>query len=460
VRFVIIGGGIAGLAAALRLRDLASASGRAVEVVIVDQAARLGGKLHTADLGGDPVETGAESFLMWDRGISSPVVALARRVGLREELIHPAPVPAAIALDGTLYPVPAGTLLGVPADPSTLDGLATASGADDDRGEPILASADDVSVGALVRARMGDEIVDRLVDPMLGGVYAGRADELSLAATMPGLHAAAQEHPTLSAAVQAALAASPRPAGTPVFASVPGGLSRLVAAAATASGAEIRLGEPVRAIAAEGPGWRLTGGATRDPWTLDADAVIMATPARPAARLLAEVAPRSAAEIGVLDYASIALITLVLPPGTALPHLSGLLVPATTGQAIKAATFLTTKWPRPGDDRVVVRVSIGRYGEEAVLQQPDDELAALAHRQLGDVLGDVLPAPLHTRVSRWGGALPQYGVGHVGRTARARAASPPGLALAGAAFDGVGIAACVRSGEAAADALWPARVGE
>jgi oxygen-dependent protoporphyrinogen oxidase len=459
VRFVIIGGGITGLAAALRLRDLATASGRAVDVVVVDQAARLGGKLHTADLGGDPVETGAESFLMWDRGIESPVVALARRVGLGEELIHPAPVPAAIALDGTLHPVPPGTLLGVPADPSTLDGLATASGADDDRGEPILTSSD-ISVGALVRARMGDEIVDRLVDPMLGGVYAGRADELSLAATMPGLHAAAQEHTTLSAAVRAALAASPRPAGTPVFASVPGGLSRLVAATAAASGAEIRLGEPVREIVPGGRSWRLTGGATRDPWTLDADAVIVATPARPAARLLAEVAHRSAAEIGVLDYASIALITLVLPPGTALPHLSGLLVPATTGHAIKAATFLTTKWPHPGDGRVVVRVSIGRYGEEAVLQQPDDDLAALAHRQFSEVLGDALPAPVHTRVSRWGGALPQYGVGHVQRTARARIGLGPKIALAGAAFDGVGIAACVRSGEAAADALWPGRVGE
>jgi oxygen-dependent protoporphyrinogen oxidase len=109
---------------------------------------------------------------------------------------------------------------------------------------------------------------------------------------------------------------------------------------------------------------------------------------------------------------------------------------------------------------VLVRVSIGRYGEEAALQQPDHGLAALAHRDLGGVLGERLPAPLATRVSRWGGALPQYGVGHVARTVRARAALPPRMALAGAAFDGVGIAACVRSGEAAADAIWSARVGE
>jgi oxygen-dependent protoporphyrinogen oxidase len=460
VRFVVVGGGISGLAAALRLRDLATAAQTDAEIVVVERSDRLGGKLHTTGLGDFKVEAGAESFLMWDGGAESRAYALARRVGLGDDLTHPAAVPAAIALPTGLHPFPAGTLLGVPADVSTLDGLARAADLDRDTGEPLLAVGDDVAVGALVRRRMGDEVVDRLVDPMLGGVYAGRADDLSLAATMPGLHAAATRHSTLAGAVGAALNASPRPAGRPVFATVPGGLSRFVAAVADAAAATVWRGETVRAIARSTEGWRLTIGATRDARRLDADAVILAVPSHPASRLLAGVAPGAAAETGVLDYASVALATLVLPAGTALPRLSGLLVPSGTGHHIKAATFVSTKWPQRRDEVVLVRVSLGRYGEEAVLQRTDEDLAALARRELGAVLDATLPAPVATRVDRWGGALPQYGVGHVARVARTRAALPPRLALAGAAFDGVGIAACVRSGETAAEAVWTDVVGE
>jgi oxygen-dependent protoporphyrinogen oxidase len=146
---------------------------------------------------------------------------------------------------------------------------------------------------------------------------------------------------------------------------------------------------------------------------------------------------------------------MALPAGTELPELSGFLVPPAADRAVKAATFFTTKWPELRGDGgpVLVRASLGRYCDERVLQRTDDDLVALARHDLDELLGAPLPDPLAVRVNRWGGALPQYGVGHVDRVARARAALPPSLALAGAAYDGVGIAACVRSGQTAADAV-------
>jgi oxygen-dependent protoporphyrinogen oxidase len=441
VRIAVVGGGVAGLAVAARLRERA---GQGAEIVIIERSGLLGGKLRTQSFHGRPIETGAEMFLVRDGGGESAVVALARRVGLGGDLLHPARVPAAIVVGGTPYPIPEGTLLGVPSDPSTLDGLAQVWDRDHDAGRPLLAPGEDVAVGDLVRRRWGDEVVDRLVDPMLGGVYAGRADRLSLAATMPGLHEAAQHHTTVAAAVKAALAASPRPAGSPVFATIRGGLTRLVDAVTVASGAEVRLGLPVRELTRTPGGWRLAVGSVHDPYVLTADAVVLAVPAVSAARLWPE------SDIG-LDYASVALVTLALPAQACLPSLSGILVPAAEGYAVKAATFLTVKWPQLRGGPVVVRASLGRHGDTSVLRRTDADLTALVRVELCELLGTSLPEPLHAEVFRWGGSLPQYGVGHVQRVRAVRAALPETLALAGAAFDGVGIAACVRSGEAAAD---------
>jgi oxygen-dependent protoporphyrinogen oxidase len=320
----------------------------------------------------------------------------------------------------------------------------------------VLGPDEDVAVGELVRRRLGDEVVDRLVDPMLGGVYAGRADRLSLAATAPGLAAACRAEHTLTGAVRAALAAAPRPPGTPVFATVAGGVSRLVEAVVAAAGAQVRLGLPVRELASRGAGWRLAVGSRRDPREEEADAVVLAVPARPAARLLVATDPDAAADVGVLDYASVALVTLALP-GAALPELSGFLVPASEGTALKAATFFDRKWAhlRRDDGVTLVRASVGRHGEEAVLRSTDGDLATTVHGELSRLVAP-LPAPVDAVVQRWGGALPQYAPGHVDRVRRARAvlrAGHPRLALAGAAYDGVGIAACVRSGEAAAEEI-------
>jgi protoporphyrinogen/coproporphyrinogen III oxidase len=449
-RVAVIGGGIAGLAAAVRLRDLTPPD---TEIIVYEQSGALGGKLRTGELAGVTVERGAESFLMTGSdGAESAAVALVKRLGLERALVHPNKVPAALAFGGRLAPMPAGTLVGVPGDLTKLGEVAHVDpGHDADAGRPLLAEGDDVAVGALVRERYGDEVVDRLVDPMLGGVYAGRADRLSLDVTMPQLARTARVEHTLVAAVRAAQASSGRVPGRPVFGALEGGLSRLVGAAATASGARISLGLPVRELARTAHGWRLLLGPVPAPQTDDVDAVVLAVPAKPSARLLAPIAPVAAEAVGRLDYASVALVALALPAGTKLPGLSGFLVPPSEGTLVKAATFVSAKWQRPEGAPVIVRVSLGRAGEEERLQFDDAVLTERALRELGELIDDELPAPVATWVQRWGGGLPQYAPGHRDRLATARAALPPGLALAGAAFDGVGIPACVASGERAAE---------
>ncbi|MEU4480014.1 protoporphyrinogen oxidase [Micromonospora sp. NPDC023966] len=455
-RVAIVGGGITGLAAAVRLRDRAPAG---TEITVYEQSGRLGGKLRTGELAGGPVEFGAESFLMRDpAGGESAVVTLLGRLGLTGAIVHPTVGQAALVVDGGLRPVPGGTLVGVPGDLDRVAAVAhPTAAADRDGGAPLLPPDADVSVGALVRDRLGDEVVDRLVDPMLGGVYAGRADDLSLVTTMPALARAARVEHTLVGAVRAAQAAAPRAPGAPVFGTLAGGLSTLVEAAARESGATIRRDAAVRELHRTPTGWRLTVGPTREPEFVEADAVLLAVPARPAARLLAGPAPEVAATVGGLDYASVALVTMALPEPE-LPELSGFLVPAGEGLLIKASTFFTTKWGhlRRPDGLALVRASVGRYGDETALQLTDDDLVATVHRELSKVLGAPLPAPVARHVQRWGGALPQYTPGHLGRVAAARAAlraAHPTLALAGAGYDGVGIPVCVRSGETAAEEI-------
>ena len=215
-RVAVIGGGIAGLAAAVRLRELTPPG---TELIVYEQSGALGGKLRTGRLGGVPAERGAESFLMSaPDGGDSAAVMLVERLGLGGALRHPAPVPAALSIGGDLAPIPGGTLVGVPGDLSGLGRVARpATDRDHDGGRPLLAAGADVAVGALVRERYGDEVVDRLVDPLLGGVYAGRADRLSLAVTMPQLARTARVEHTLQAAVRAAQARSRRTPGRPIF---------------------------------------------------------------------------------------------------------------------------------------------------------------------------------------------------------------------------------------------------
>jgi protoporphyrinogen/coproporphyrinogen III oxidase len=476
---VIVGGGIAGLAAAFLLRD------EPVRVTVLEGSPRLGGKLSVSEIAGVAVDEGAEALLV-TRPEGTELIA---QVGLAGDRVEPGTTSSAIWTLGALRPLPRRQFMGVPSDLAELARSGVVSGqgaarASQDLELPPTVRDGDVPVADYVGARFGAEVVDRLVDPLLGGVYAGRSGELSFDATMPALAAASRRYRSLAEAAGSLLPPSaPVPAGDQdrvpagtrsggsVFTTLAGGLGLLPAFLAKASGAEVRTSAMVRALSAAsaapgaGRGWRLTVGSAAAEELIEADAVILAVPARPAARLLAGASGASAAvtALGEIGYASMAIVTLAYPrsafPGAGLAALgwSGYLVPAVDGRAVKAVTFSTVKWPHladatwPGTGPLeIVRCSVGRIGEEALLHRADEDLAALAGAELAAATG-VRGAPVAHRVTRWGGALPQYTVGHLDRVARIRAAvaTQPGLAVCGAAYEGVGIPACVATARAA-----------
>ena len=457
---MIVGGGISGLAAAFFLRD------RGLAVTVLEGSPRLGGKLAVSEIAGIEVDEGAEALLARRPEGTDLIGAL----GLAGQLVSPGTTAASIWSRGRLHPLPKRQLMGVPADLDELEGSGILSPpglarARDDLRLPPTPRDGDVAVARYVGARFGQELVDRLVDPLLGGVYAGRSQELSFEATLGALAQAARRHRSLAEAAASLLPAPGTPPGSPVFTTLAGGLGRLPAAVAAASGATVRTVAMTRELARAVPGnraagrWELTVGPTRAPERLHADAVILAVPARPASRLLSGIpgAGPAAAALGEIDYASMAIVTLAYPRDAfgRPPEGSGYLVPAVDERAVKAVTFSTVKWPHlrsaePGLE--IVRCSVGRVGEEALLQRDDAGLAALAVADLAAATG-VRGAPAAVRVSRWGGALPQYAVGHAARVARIRTAvaALPGLAVCGAAYDGIGIPACIASARLAAD---------
>jgi oxygen-dependent protoporphyrinogen oxidase len=298
---------------------------------------------------------------------------------------------------------------------------------------------------------VGNEVADRLVEPLLGGVYAGRADRLSLQATVPALYGALREGGSLVDAVRH-VAARPAASG-PVFASVPGGLGTVPAALVATGRFEVRTGVTVRSVHREGTGFVLTCGAVPSAYEVRADEVVVATPAAKSARLLAEVAPVAATELDAIDYASMAIVTFAFRD-VDLPGGSGLLVGLGEGLAVKGVTISSQKWPLPTDGLTLLRASIGRIGEAQLLQRPDADLVRLVGHELTELLG-ISAVPEDALVTRWGGGLPQYGVGHVARVARIRAAvaGVPGLAVCGAAFEGLGIPACIASARSAVAGL-------
>ncbi|MHC0429077.1 protoporphyrinogen oxidase [Streptomyces sp. O3] len=451
---VVIGGGIAGLAAAHRLL------GTGARVTVLEAADRLGGKLHAGEIEGVRVDLGAESML----ARRPEAVELARAVGLGGLLQPPATATAALWTRGALRPMPKGHVMGVPGAADALAGVLSDDGLrriERDRELPPTEVGDDVAVGEYVASRVGREVVDRLVEPLLGGVYAGDAYRLSMRMAVPKLYEAARTHRSLLDGVRdIQRQAADAGAAGPVFMGIAGGVGSLplaVADALRARGAEIRLGCPVSGLRRTADGWQVhveggEGGA------ISADAVVVAVPAPGAARLLAADAPAAAAELRAVEYASMALMTLAYRRADAeLPAGSGFLVPPVDGRTIKASTFASQKWGWIADedpDLMVLRTSVGRYGEERDLRRDDTELIDVSRHDLRAATG-LTATPVAARVTRWNDGLPQYPVGHHARVARIReqVGKLPGLAVCGAAYDGVGIPACIASAYAAVDRL-------
>jgi oxygen-dependent protoporphyrinogen oxidase len=447
VEVVVVGGGIAGLAAAWTICDrLPSAA-----VTVLEAAPQIGGKLRVASVAGQPVDVGAEAMLTR----RPEALELTRAAGLGGELVDAVTTSASVYAAGVLHPLPAGTLMGVPFDAAAArsSGVLSPASVSAIETEPMLPAlpplVDDVGIGALVRGRLGDEVVDRLVEPLLAGVYAGRADRISLRAALPALAARLHDGGSLVAAARAAAGDGGAPSSGPVFAAIRGGVGRLPEALAASGRFTVRTGVTVRSIRRTPDGFALECGPVPRAERIGANAVIVAIPPAKAAGVVRAVAPRAAAELGAIETASVAIVTLAYS-GVRLPPGSGLLVGTRERLAVKGVTLTSQKWPGlpPGLD--VLRASIGRVGETRDLQRSDEELIGLVRSDLRTLLG-IAAAPVDALVTRWGGGLPQYGIGHVERAARIRSAvaAVPGLAVCGAAYDGLGIPACIASARAA-----------
>lgn len=450
-RVAVVGGGVSGLAAAYRLRRLLPPGAR---ITVLEGSPRVGGALRTTELAGVPFDVGAEAFLVRRR----EATALVTELGLVTELVGPTAARPAVRAGGRTVLLPSRTVLGLPGAPDDVADVLSPEGLAQlvaEPGTPLCwEPGSDPAVGALLRSRTGDELVDRLVDPLLGGVYAGRADALGLRATLPAV-ATALDHgaPSLLAAAATVLPASGAPR-TPVFGTLRGGLGRLVDVLVQASGATVRRGLPVRVLSRREHGWRLELGSAASPEVLDVDAVLLAVPAPALRRLLADPVPRAAAAARV-EVASSVVVGLALPACAAVPESSGVLIASGEPYTAKAFTFSSRKWEHlRGPGVLLVRGSLGRHGEVAALQRDDAELVAAVRADLAALTG-VGAEPVATVVSRWGGGLPQYAPGHLDVVAaiEAAVAAEPGLAVAGAMLHGVGIAACIATADAAADRI-------
>jgi oxygen-dependent protoporphyrinogen oxidase len=461
---VVVGGGIAGLAAAHRALELAAARDARVRVTLLEAGPRLGGTIASERTGGFLVESGADSFLTekpW-------ALALCRRLGIEDRLVRTRDEARRtfVVHAGRLYPLPEGFLLLAPTRlwPLVTSGLFTWRGKLRmgldlvlPRGGPP--EGGDESLARFVRRRLGREALERVAQPLVGGIYAADPERLGLAATMPRFLEMERRHRSVILAMRRqARAASGAESGArwTLFASFADGMQTLVDALASRlpEGA-VRLG--ARAVAIEPTregGWRvaLAGGGT-----VAADGVVVATPAFVAAELARGTDPALADALAAIRYASSAAVTLGYDRD-AVPHALdgfGLVVPAIERRTLIACSFASVKYAgRAPAGGVLLRVFCGGALAEATAAIADAELVETARRELRELLG-VVAAPRLVRVARHPRAMPQYDVGHLARVAaiEAAVARHRGLALAGSAYRGVGVPDCVHGGERAAEAL-------
>ena len=462
-RVVVAGAGISGLAAAYELQR----SG--IEVVVLEAGDRPGGKIDSAPVGGLTVDSGPDGFVARDPAAAE----LCRRLGLGTELVEPAASGAFVWVDGRLCPLPDRSVLGVVWTADAVAGTGVVSEqAVDALARGLARDADpllrDASVGEVLRPRVGDEVFERLVDPLLGGINAGSADQMSIEACAPPLYEAAQQGGPLGPALQRVVSAQGRDGDrettAPVFQSVRGGVTRIVDALAAELGEAVKLATPVQSVepaATRGAGrrWRVTTPNSR----LDADGVILTCPAWESARLLEPLAPDAAAVLGDIEYADVALATFVVRDEHLARPLdgSGFLVPRSQGLLTTACSWTSSKWRHYAHEGLaVLRVSAGRTDDRRWTDLDCAELVSTLAAELA-VTGvvsaqDAARGRFEARVTPWLRSLPQYRPGHLERAAAVDACladGTPGLVAAGAAFRGVGLPACIRGAQEAVGAV-------
>lgn len=448
-RVVVVGGGITGLAAALALCDAGA------EVIVREADDRLGGKISSSEFAGVAgVDEGPDAFL---RRVPD-AIELARRVGLGAHLTSPTAAGAAVWHDG-LHRIPDGLLLGVPASfgPLARSRLLSWRGKARAALEPLLPRSpiDHDSIGRFVRARFGDEVHERLVDALVGSIYATDTDRFSLTA-VPQLADLAGRGRSLLLTGRRLRRVTPAPDGA-VFATPSAGMSALVeatAAAIVAAGGVIHTGRPVEALERDGARWRVDGESVHH--------VLVTSPARATSPLLASAAPEASRLLGTVEHCDVIIVTLAVPAEDwpeRLHGLSGYLVPKPFQGLVTAASFGSQKWAhwRPADGSQILRVSLGRDGL-AVSHLDDHEVVTAAIDESSRHLGIDL-RPVHVRISRWPAAFPQYRPHHHDLIDAVDRALPPGLLVAGASCRGIGIPACIRDGRRAASAISATMLG-
>ena len=449
---VVIGGGIAGLAAARRLESLSPKT----HVVLVEKDDVLGGKIRTEHVDGFVVEAAPDSFLTRkERG-----VGLCEELGLGDELIarRPEHRGSFVRRGNELHPLPEGLTGMIPTSLEALETseLLSAAGKARFAAEPDVAprsAADDESVAGFVSRRFGREAYDALVEPLMTGIYGGDGEQLSLRATFPQLRAIELEHGSVLRGLSA-----PPVSDRPPFVSLRGGMGALVDALRDdLSRTQLRTGRGATRVVLRAGGFdvELEGE------TIPTNGVVLATPAFATADLVAELDPQLAEEHEQIPYASSVVVSLGFSRADVVPLDGyGYVVPRAEGGDVLACTWSSQKWEhRAPEEAVLLRVYMGRFGARDVTLDPDDELVAAARAEV-EFLG-VSARPLLVRVHRWPLGMPQYVIGHPDRLERIETAliAHPGLAVAGAAYHGVGIPDCIASGEAAAESVAGALAG-
>jgi oxygen-dependent protoporphyrinogen oxidase len=440
--YCVVGGGISGLTAAYRLRALARDD---ATITLFDPGDRLGGVLRTERVGGQPMDLGAEAFVL--RRPEMP--ALLAELDLSGHQLVTTGARPLIYSRQRLHPLPTDTVAGIPSSAASVAGLvddATVARIDAEPARPLTwRTGSDPTVAELVADRFGEQAVARSVDPLLGGVYAGSAATIGLRAGAPSVAAALDRGAaSLTDAVRQGL---PPASGGPVFGALDGGYQVLIDELVSRSRLQW-VQATVQRLEGAGRGWTLHDD-TGAHWS--ADAVILAIPAPRLVRLIDEIAPRTFAAASRIASASSAVVALAVPADAPFPQSSGVLVASGEQLHAKAITLSSRKWGARGDTQLL-RLSFGKFGDEVAARVPDDELLAWAMDDLAAAFG-VTVDPVDVRVRRWIDAMPQYGPGHADLVAEVRAGLPPGLAVAGSYLDGIGVPACIGAAGRAIEVL-------
>ncbi|MEC0225556.1 protoporphyrinogen oxidase [Paenibacillus alba] len=459
--YMIVGGGITGLSAAFYLKKRLESEGRAFRLSVVEKGAAFGGKISTIERDGFVIEKGPDSFLARKR----PIIDLAYDLGLEHELTgtNPAAKKTYIVRQGKLHRMPPGLVLGIPTQmtPFMKTGLISPVGkvrAAMDLMLPKLEVTSDESLGHFLQRRLGKEVLERIVEPLLAGIYAGDTFKLSLKATFPQFRSMEQNHRSLILGMIASRkhvaeesAHLPSAVRNSVFVTFKKGLQTLVSGLVEAlESIDLRSGVGVAKLKQRG---QQTEVIFEDGHKELVDGVILTTPTYQAAPLLADLP--AASELKKIDYISVANVIMAFDRKDIPFELdaSGFLVPRSEGMTITACTLTSAKWLHTAPaGKVVLRCYIGRSGEQSWPSWSDEELVSKARHDLRELLG-LTAEPLFTEVTRLLNSMPQYPVGHLEQVAQFReelAAFMPNVFITGAGFHGVGLPDCIRQGKEAA----------